>query len=331
MRGNVGSQMIVQLKAILFTMAFPLIALSQQKPSFEIASIKPAVPIDLAKGAAIERNGGEWLIGARIERGRAEFTSMDLQDLIGFAYGVRPYDIAGPDWLTARSFDIVAKMPATSSREDAQKMLQSLLEDRFGLVAHRAETNRAVLALTTAESDALKLKPSAGTPAALDENAPLRPGQIRMDIADGPSLVTFNRATATTTKDMGLRGKLIRRDDPATGTLYLDSSMTTMGGLVDTLNGILSQLTFGNWRQIVDLTGLRGYFDISLEISLADMTAVARPGVNDGAAAPPTAPDPRSEPSLSEALQKLGLKLESRTAPVSQLVIDRLEKTPNEN
>jgi uncharacterized protein (TIGR03435 family) len=35
--------------------------------------------------------------------------------------------------------------------------------------------------------------------------------------------------------------------------------------------------------------------------------------------------------SLSNALEKLGLKLESRTAPVEVLVIDHAEKTPSEN
>ena len=58
-------------------------------------------------------------------------------------------------------------------------------------------------------------------------------------------------------------------------------------------------------------------------------------GAPGGAAGPgnvPVASDPGGGgTSLADAVQSMGLKLESRKATVDQLVVDHLEKTPTEN
>jgi uncharacterized protein (TIGR03435 family) len=70
---------------------------------------------------------------------------------------------------------------------------------------------------------------------------------------------------------------------------------------------------------VVDMTGLKGLFDVKLEWT-PDGGAV--PAVLDGA----------SGPSVFTALQEqLGLKLEPRKGPIDVLVIDHAEKTPAEN
>ena len=43
------------------------------------------------------------------------------------------YEITGPDWMQNARFDIVAKMPEGSKKEDASKMLQTPLEERCKL------------------------------------------------------------------------------------------------------------------------------------------------------------------------------------------------------
>ena len=117
-------------------------AFAQTKPSFEVATIKPARPIDQAKILAALQSGGKMPIGATIEAGRAEYLYLDLKTLLTYAYGVKPSQITGPDWMSTTRFDIVAKMPEGSKKEDAPKMLQSLLEERFKLTVHRASAER---------------------------------------------------------------------------------------------------------------------------------------------------------------------------------------------
>jgi uncharacterized protein (TIGR03435 family) len=59
-----------------------------------------------------------------------------------------------------------------------------------------------------------------------------------------------------------------------------------------------------------------------------------RAAISAGVALPPQAMrvlDFSSGDSLANALQKAGLKLESRRAPLDVLVIDSMRKTPTEN
>jgi uncharacterized protein (TIGR03435 family) len=71
---------------------------------------------------------------------------------------------------------------------------------------------------------------------------------------------------------------------------------------------------------------------------MADLMSAARaaglPGVPQSGAATASAADAASDPSSGSvftAVQKLGLKLEPRKAPLETIVIDHLEKTPTEN
>src|SRR5579863_5111080 len=160
-------------------------ALAQTKPSFEVATIKPAQPMDQAKLLAALQSGGRMPIGATIESGRAEYLYLDLKTLLTYAYGVKPFQITGPDWMSTTRFDIMAKMPEGSTKEDAPKMLQSLLEERFKLVTHRTSAEHPVLALVVSKGGP-KLKASTEKPVAIDEDAPLKPGETKMDGPDGP-------------------------------------------------------------------------------------------------------------------------------------------------
>jgi len=57
-------------------------------------------------------------------------------------------------------------------------------------------------------------------------------------------------------------------------------------------------------------------------------------GVNAGVNVPPQALrllDGASTPSLFDALQRVGLKLDARKAPLDVVVIDEVRKTPTEN
>ncbi len=249
-------------------------AFAQTKPSFEVATIKPAQPVDQAKFLAALQNGGRMPIGARIDSHRAEYLNMDLKGLLMYAYGVKLFQITGPDWMATTRFDIVAKMPDGSTNEDAPRMLQSLLEERFKLTTHRTGVEHPVLALVVGKGG-LKLKASAGKPVAIDEDAPLKPGELNIDGPDGPARAKADMTTGSSVVDMGLNGKISRRVNPATQSMHIEFSMATMGGVADLMTRLMSQLGGGTPRtglheglQVVDMTGIQGNYDASLEVSL---------------------------------------------------------------
>ncbi len=323
--------------AVLATTA----AFAQTKPTFEVATIKPAPPMDMAKVAAALQAGGKMPIGANVEFLRAEYLYLDLRSLMSYAYGVKPYQITGPDWMATTRFDIVAKMPEGSKKEDAPKMLQTLLEERFKLTTHRASAEHPVLALVVGKGGP-KLKASTGTPVAIDESAPLKPGELKMDGSDGPVRVKVDMTTGSSVIDMGLRGKMSYSLNPATQSMHIDFSMTTMAGFADMITQLFAQLGGTGGRQVVDMTGIKGNYDASIDLSLMEIIAMARaagadipvgaPGGAGGRGDVPVASDPGGGgTSLTDAVQSMGLKLESRKAMVDQLIVDHIEKTPTEN
>jgi uncharacterized protein (TIGR03435 family) len=119
--------------------------------------------------------------------------------------------------------------------------------------------------------------------------------------------------------------------------------MTTMPGFADMMTQLMTQLSGGaGGRQIVDMTGIKGNYDASMEISLAEIIALARaagadipmgaPDAAGAGAAGNIAADPGGTgTSVTDAVQSMGLKLESRKATVDQLVVDHLEKKPTDN
>src|ERR1039457_3477734 len=189
-------------------------ALAQTAPTFEVASIKPAAPLDMMKVAADVQAGHMPKIGAHVDAARAEYTYMALKELIVTAYKVKPYQITGPDWISTTRFDIVAKMPEGSTKADAPKMLQALLEDRFKLAVHRDKKENPVLALVVAKGGP-KMKESAEAPAAIDENAPLKPGEMSTEGPDGPVRMTMGKQGEVFV-NMGAKGSMHYKVDPAT-------------------------------------------------------------------------------------------------------------------
>jgi len=282
--------------------------------------------------AAQVQSGEMPKLGPRVDGARAEYTFMALRELISLAYKVKPFQITGPAWIASERFDIVAKMPEGASKDDAPLMLQSLLEERFKLTLHRESKEHPVLALVVGKGGP-KLKESPEAPKPIDENAPLAPGERKMDGPDGPIRMTMNTKTGSATMNMGAKGTLSYSMDPATRSMKIEASQVTMGGFADMLTS-LSQASGG--AQVKDMTGLTGNYQVAVSFSLEDLMNMARsqmavpgaPGESSGAA---TASDPGGTSTLFQAVQSMGLKLESRKAVLEHLVIDHLEKTPTEN
>jgi hypothetical protein len=112
---------------------------AQDSPTFEVASIRPASP-----------QTNDVRAGVRVAGAQVRFVSMSLKDFIGSAYGVKPQQIVGPDWLGQERFDLAATIPAGGSVAQVSAMLRALLVDRFQMTVHRETKEFPVYALGVA-------------------------------------------------------------------------------------------------------------------------------------------------------------------------------------
>ena len=95
--------------------------------TFEVASVKRSPP---PTGNGINSS-------MRLDPGRLTCSNVSLKKLIYESYGVKDYQVSGPDWLGTEIYDITATVPPGVTRDDVQVMIQSLLADRFRLSLHR--------------------------------------------------------------------------------------------------------------------------------------------------------------------------------------------------
>ncbi|HTP35455.1 MAG TPA: TIGR03435 family protein [Candidatus Acidoferrales bacterium] len=103
--------------------------------SFEVASVKAFVPGSSPGQRRANMSGAD----------RIECHGVTLWYLITYAYGMKSYQVFGPDWLKDARYDVMAKGPAGTTREQLPKMTQALLAERLKLQV-RQET-RALEAL----------------------------------------------------------------------------------------------------------------------------------------------------------------------------------------
>ncbi|MGD0796767.1 MAG: TIGR03435 family protein [Acidobacteriaceae bacterium] len=306
---------------------------AQAPPShtFDVASVRPAAQIDQATILAGLR-AGRRPESFHLDGSRATFTYQSLKELIAYAYKVRTFQVSGPDWMVTDRFDIAARLPDGASRDDVPAMLQALLVDRFKLAAHLETAEHPVLGLMLAKGGS-KLQRSTATPVAIDPDAPLKPGETKVDTIDGAMLLTRN-PNGSTTYNIGTRGSFTLTVDGQNGTMHMDASGMTLKGFAN----MLTLLGGGNGRQVVDMTGLTGNYELTVEFSLSDLAANLHDegidvptGPGGGGGASGTASDPGGSSTVSDALAKLGLKLERSKANIQQLIVDHVEKTAAEN
>jgi uncharacterized protein (TIGR03435 family) len=285
-----------------------LVAWAQAPIAFEVATIKPVGPLDPGVMAA-----GKIRMGMKVDHARVEIGSFSLADMIRVAYRLKPYQVLGPDWIRVARFDVQATLPEGASPDQAPEMLQTLLADRFKLTIHRENKEQSVYAIVTAKGGP-KLKESApGT----DPAPP--PGSRQVNVTGDPNgtgMVVTGGPNGAMRVTMG-----------SDGIMHLESHKMTMEGLADSLARFMD-------RPVVDLTGIKGNYEIAIDLSMDDLKNMAsKAGIAmPGPVKPPA--EGASEPSSTSiftSVQNLGLKLESRKAPVTLVVVDHAEKTPTEN
>ena len=227
--------------------------------AFEVASVKPVPPPAPGQG---------YSSSMKLAQGRLMGTNVSLKKLIMNSYEVRDYQLSGPDWLDSELFDIVATMPRETTSEEAIRMIQTLLAERFHLTMHHEARELPVYALVIGKNGT-KLKAV---------------GYGNSSTNSSPGKIVANKA------------------------------------LMSNLANLLSRQFE---RPVIDMTGLKGFYDFELQWTPDEGAAMPKPGD----AGP--LPDSATGPSLMVALQQqLGLKLEMRKAPVDILVIDRVDRIP---
>jgi uncharacterized protein (TIGR03435 family) len=129
---------------------------AEANQAFEVATVKPSGPETATRRFMIE--------GRRF----ATFHT-SLADLIQFAYGLHPRQIAdGPRWLTSAEFDVVgtAEGDGKPSEQEWMKMMAKLLADRFQL-RFRLEKRELPVYAIVVDRNGQKLEPSGDDPNAL--------------------------------------------------------------------------------------------------------------------------------------------------------------------
>jgi uncharacterized protein (TIGR03435 family) len=188
-------------------------------------------------------------------------------------------------------------------------MMQSLLEERFQLKIHREKKDFPVYVLEVAKSG-LKMQ----------ESAP------DSDAANADAKAPVNITGSGT--GQGVSVNLGRGSSYTFSNNKFEARRLTMPNLAGSLERFMD-------RPIVDMTDLKGSYDFALDVTQEDYRAMLiHAAVAAGVTLPPEALrllDGASLASLYDALQKVGLRLDARKAPLDELVVDEARKTPTAN
>lgn len=271
------------------------------RPEFEVASIRPTD----------QSNPQQVSVGVHVDGAQVSITYFSLKDYIRVAYQIKDYQVVGPDWITSERFDIAAKIPAGATRDQVPDMLKSLLEERFKIKTHMDSKEFPVYALVAAKGG-FKLK-----------ETPSEAGAEPAEAGRGAAVnVTASGSARGVSVNLG-RGSYFTFADNK-----LEAKKVTMVTFSDTLARFMD-------RPVVDMTDLKGNFDITLNFTQEDYTAMLiRSAIAAGVVLPPQALralEFGSGDSLASALQLVGLKLDARKAPLPVLIVDKIEKTPTAN
>ena len=278
-------------------LVFAIAGLTLAGQGFEVASIRPSEPMS-----------DHVNVGVHLDGSQMTARQLTLKDYVSIAYQMKIYQISGPDWLAER-FDIAAKLPGEATMDQVPGMLQKLLADRFQMAFHKEKKDFPVYALTVAKGG-LKAAPAPKDAQPQTGEAP-KPA-VNVTGAGGPRGVNINLGNGSSFSLAD--NKFVARK-------------LTMAQVADTLARFED-------RPVVDMTGVSGAYDFELAFTPEDYRAMLiRSAVAAGVTLPPEALKlmEASGDSLVTALEKVGLKLEPRKAPLDVVVIDRISKTPTEN
>jgi len=109
---------------------------------------------------------------------RVRIRNLPLQHLVAYAWRIKDYQVAGPEWMLTAKFDIEAKISESGPASAVPEMVRSLLVERFRLRAREDSGLLPVYALVVGK-DGIKLarKPPDGVSS---PGAGLAPGTMEL-------------------------------------------------------------------------------------------------------------------------------------------------------
>jgi uncharacterized protein (TIGR03435 family) len=233
-------------------------------------------------------------VNYQISTARFHAENATVAELMKFAYNVKTDDQLpkDPAWIKSEKFDIDAK----ADDSEVAAMGKLLPEEKF---------ERFRLMMQSLLADRFKLKVSMQT-----KDLPV---YALVVAKGGPHLTEAKVVPEETMRHMptlagGSRGEL------KAGSVSMAMFTWWLSGRTDTGN-----------RVVIDATGLKGSYDFTLNWTPDSMHTADANGGGQGQANTPSTES--SEPGFITALEEqLGLKLESRKAPVEVLAIDHVER-----
>jgi uncharacterized protein (TIGR03435 family) len=182
------------------------VAACAQTPSFEAASVKPAAPTT-GRGGRATTSGD-----------RFTYANTTLLNVLARAYLVRGYQIDGPSWIRTERYDILAKAPDNTPKEQIPLMLEALLKERFQLKLHRERREMQVYALIAGKG-----------PAKFEKSE----GELGYDLNNGRRVLKNHTMAqlADFLSPMSQRPVFDRTGLPGTYNFPLEMSMEELGGI----------------------------------------------------------------------------------------------------
>jgi uncharacterized protein (TIGR03435 family) len=254
------------------TLATPIIsAQGLTQPAPNTGATRPVFDVASIKPSSPEVTSS--LIEASAP-GDIRYIGFTVKDLLLNAYGLLPFQlIGGPDWINSDRYDVSAKIIDVSTDEAITKYIRD--DPRHS--RNSAARQLSKIRLQSLLEDRFQLKVHAGArevpiyALVIAKNGPKFHSQPQSSLRIQPGLIQ------------------------GTGVPIV--------ALIDNLRYALDHI-------LVDKTGLKDYYDITLKWSPDDVP-----------------PEEATEPPLRTALQEqLGLKIEQQKGPASVMIVDKIER-----
>ena len=263
-------------------------------PTFEVADVKMSPPGSDAPPRM-----------QLLPTGQVSGSNAPINRVLQLAWNLpNEQHLVGPKWLETNKYEFIARVyanagPNANVQQDediARRMLQALLIERFQMKYHM-------------------------------EDRPMPAYNLR---ADNPKMAKADPTRRTRCFEGAAPGTPAAARPPQFGRQVTcqNISMAQFGAWLPSIAGGYTQVA------AVDMTGLEGGYDFTLEFSPIGLVQGPRPeaGNPGNAGTNAAALDPTGALSLLDAVrQQLGIRMEETKRPAPVLVIDAMNEKPTEN